>query len=168
MILPAALPYRPNVGAALFNRDGRVFVGRRADRNAVPGTSGGWQLPQGGIDENEDPRIAVMRELAEETGTDRAEIIGEHPEWLTYDFPADLIAKVMGGRYRGQRQKWFALRFLGEDSDIQLDRDAHPEFDAWRWADLSELPSMAVGFKQPIYAELATAFRLFAAPRDGR
>lgn len=157
------LPYRPNVGAALFNRQGLVFVARRADFPNAEGPAGGWQLPQGGIDPDEDPRIAVLRELEEEIGTGRAEIIGEHPDWLTYDLPPHLLGVALHGRYRGQRQRWFALRFLGEDSDIRLDLDPHPEFDAWRWARLAELPAMAVGFKRPIYEVLAASFARFAA-----
>ena len=157
------LPYRPNVGAVLFNRDGLIFVARRADLPNAEGAPGGWQLPQGGIDEAEDPRTAVLRELEEEIGTARAEIIGEHPEWLTYDLPPELIGVALGGRYRGQRQRWFALRFTGQDSDIRLDLDPHPEFDAWRWAELAELPSMAVGFKRAIYDVLAVSFARFAA-----
>jgi putative (di)nucleoside polyphosphate hydrolase len=117
-----ALPYRPNVGAVLFNRAGLVFVAHRAD--LPKDAAGGWQLPQGGIDADEDPRAAVLRELAEEIGTDRAEIIGEYPDWLAYDFPDHLIAPL-GGRWRGQRQRWFALRFTGTDSDIRLDADLH-------------------------------------------
>jgi putative (di)nucleoside polyphosphate hydrolase len=160
----AALPYRPNVGAVLFGPDGRVLICRRADLPNAEGAPGGWQLPQGGMDEGEDPRVAVLRELAEEIGTDRAEIIAEHPDWLTYDLPPGLLGVALGGRYRGQRQKWFALRFLGTDADIRLDADPHPEFDAWRWAELAELPALAVGFKRAIYAELARAFARFASP----
>jgi putative (di)nucleoside polyphosphate hydrolase len=158
------LPYRPNVGAVLFSREGRVFVARRADLPNAEGAPGGWQLPQGGIDEGEDPRVAVLRELAEEIGTARAAIVGEHPEWLTYDLPPELVGVALGGRYRGQRQRWFALRFLGEDRDIRLDLDPHPEFDAWRWADLAELPGLAVGFKRAIYQVLARSFARFARP----
>ncbi len=158
------LPYRPNVGAVLFHRDGRVFVARRADLPNAEGAPGGWQLPQGGIDEGEDPRRAVLRELAEEIGTGRAEIMAEHPEWLTYDLPPHLIGVALGGRYRGQRQRWFALRFTGEDRDIRLDLDPHPEFDAWRWAALAELPALAVDFKRPIYEVLARSFARFARP----
>jgi putative (di)nucleoside polyphosphate hydrolase len=160
----ASLPYRPNVGAVLFGPDGRVLVCRRADLPNAEGAPGGWQLPQGGMDEGEDPRVAVMRELAEEIGTDRAVIIGEHPGWLTYDLPPELLGVALGGRYRGQRQKWFALRFLGSDADIRLDADPHPEFDAWRWAELAELPALAVGFKRAIYTELARSFARFASP----
>jgi putative (di)nucleoside polyphosphate hydrolase len=165
----AALPYRPNVGAVLFDRRGRIFVARRADLPNAEGAPGGWQLPQGGIDPDEDPRGAVLRELAEEIGTGNAEIIGEHPDWLTYDLPAELLGKALGGRYRGQRQRWFALRFLGSDSDIRLDADPHPEFDAWRWAELAELPVLAPPFKRRIYDILAASFAHFAgvsAPCD--
>jgi putative (di)nucleoside polyphosphate hydrolase len=152
------LAYRPNVGAVLFNRDGLVFIARRAGFPDAEGPAGGWQLPQGGIDANEDPRVAVLRELAEEIGTGQAEIIGEHPEWLTYDLPPELRR-----RFRGQRQRWVALRFLGSDADIRLDLDPHPEFDAWRWARLIELPRLAVEFKRPIYEMLVKSFGRFAA-----
>ena len=164
MIDLASLPYRPNVGAVLFNREGRVFVARRADLPNAEGAPGGWQLPQGGIDEDEDPRIAIFRELKEEIGTDRARIIGEHPEWLSYDLPLELLGRALGGRYRGQKQRWFALRFEGADGDIRLDLDPHPEFDAWRWADFSELPGLAVGFKRAVYEVLAGSFARFAVP----
>ncbi len=157
------LPLRPNVGAVLFNRDGLVFVARRADFPNAEGAPGGWQLPQGGIDAGEDPRGAVLRELAEEIGTDRAEIIGEHPEWVEYELPPELIGKALKGKWRGQRQRWFALRFTGVDSDIRLDADPHPEFDAWRWAKLAELPALAVEFKREIYEMLAVSFARFAA-----
>ncbi len=164
MTRAATLPYRPNVGAVLFNQHGQVFVARRADLPNAKGPAGGWQLPQGGIDENEDPREAVLRELAEEIGTDRAEIIGEHADWLTYDLPPELLGIALKGRYRGQRQRWFALRFTGTDADIRLDADPHPEFDAWRWANLADLPSLAVPFKLEIYKVLAQSFARFAGP----
>lgn len=155
-------PYRPNVGAALFNRAGRVLVAHRADQPAdAPGS---WQMPQGGIDPGEDPAAAVLRELAEEIGTHRARIIGEHPDWLSYDLPVSMQKGGRWGRYRGQTQRWFALRFLGEDSDIRLDADPHPEFDAWRWAELPEIPGLVVAFKRPIYEILARAFAPFTAP----
>jgi putative (di)nucleoside polyphosphate hydrolase len=159
----SGLPYRSNVGAVLFNRDGLVLVARRADLPDVEGPPGGWQLPQGGIDPGEDPRSAVLRELAEEIGTNRAEVIGEHPEWLTYDLPPDLLGIALGGRYRGQRQRWFALRFTGTDADIRLDLDPHPEFDAWRWVELRQLPALAVSFKRKIYEALARSFVRFAS-----
>ena len=162
MTKAANLPYRPNVGAVLFNPAGLVLVARRANFPNAEGPAGGWQLPQGGIDADEDPRSAVLRELAEEIGTDRAEIIGEHPDWLFYDLPENLIGVALHGRWRGQRQRWFALRFTGADSDIRLDADPHPEFDAWRWAPLAELPELAVDFKRPIYEILARSFAPFA------
>ncbi len=157
---PADLPYRANVGAALFNPAGQVFVGRRFDLPAdAPDV---WQMPQGGIDDGEDPAAAVLRELEEETGTRRATILGEHPGWLTYELPPDVAQRAFRGRYRGQRQKWFALRFDGADSDIRLDTHSHPEFSAWRWADLAELPALAVSFKRDIYTAIATEFARFA------
>ncbi len=157
-----SLPYRPNVGAVLFNPQGLVLVARRADMPNAEGAAGGWQLPQGGMDEGEDPAVAVFRELEEEVGTAHAEILAEHPEWLTYDLPPELLGKALGGKWRGQKQKWFALRFLGTDADIRLDLDPHPEFDAWRWAHLAELPAMAVPFKRAIYERLAVDFSRFA------
>ena len=157
------LPYRPNVGAVLFNASGKVFVARRADMPNAEARAGAWQLPQGGIDAGEDPRVAVLRELEEEIGTARAEIVGEHDAWLTYDLPAELIGTALRGQYRGQRQRWFALRFTGHDSDVRLDLDPHPEFDAWRWVDLAALPELAVPFKRPIYEILAASFARFAA-----
>ncbi len=156
------LPYRPNVGAVLFNRDGLVLVARRADLPNAEGAAGGWQLPQGGMDPGEDPAVAVLREMEEEIGTRNAEVIAEHPEWLRYDLPDHLIGVALGGKWRGQAQKWFALRFLGEDSEIRLDLDPHPEFDAWKWAPLAELPAMAVPFKRAIYERLAVDFAPFA------
>lgn len=152
------LPYRPNVGAVLFNQAGLVLIARRADMPNAEGSAGGWQLPQGGVDEGEDLRVAVLRELAEEIGTNKAEIIAEHPEWLTYDFPPELQRMRMAQKYRGQRQRWFALRFTGVDGDIKLDADPHPEFDAWRWARIEELPALAVSFKRAIYEELVREF----------
>lgn len=152
----ADLPYRQNVGAVLFNPNGLVFVGRRAN---LPES---WQLPQGGIDAGENPAAAVLRELEEEVGTRNASLLAEHDAWLQYDLPAELIGTAWGGRFRGQRQRWFALRFDGQDTDIALDRDPHPEFDAWRWAELTELPSLAVPFKRPVYEVLATTFARFA------
>src|SRR5579875_3354451 len=147
-------PYRLNVGAVVFNLAGRVLIARRADvPNAFEGPPGGWQLPQGGIDAEEDPRQAVLRELEEEIGTRNVAVLAEHPDWLTYDFPPGL-GGALARRYRGQRQRWFALRFLGDESEIRLDCDPHPEFDAWRWAELQELPTIAVSFKRPIYQEL--------------
>lgn len=159
----ASLPYRPNVGAALFNRRGEVFIGRRRADGPMH-LARAWQMPQGGIDGDETPRSAVLRELAEEIGTDRAEIIDEYPTWLTYDLPPEIIGRALGGRYRGQRQRWFALRFLGADHDIRLDAHIPAEFDAWRWAPLAELPAIAVPFKRAIYTRIAAAFAPHARP----
>ena len=156
------LPYRDNVGACLFNAAGLVLVARRADMPNAEGPAGGWQLPQGGMDRGENPREAVFRELEEEIGTAKAEILAEHPDWLFYDLPAELIGKALKGKYRGQRQRWFAMRFLGRDSDIRLDLDPHPEFDAWRWTPLADLPGLIVPFKRPIYEILARDFARFA------
>jgi putative (di)nucleoside polyphosphate hydrolase len=161
------LPYRRNVGAVLFNAAGQVLVARRAHLPNAEGPPLGGQLPQGGIDENEDPRTAIFRELGEEIGTANAEIMGEHPDWMSYDLPPELIGRAFKGRYRGQRQKWFALKFLGADSDIRLDADPHPEFDAWRWTELTELPALAVGFKRPIYETLTRDFARYVHLAQG-
>jgi len=157
-------PYRRNVGAVLFNQAGLVLVARRAKFPNAEGAAGGWQLPQGGIDEDEDPAAAVLRELGEEIGTANAQIIGEHPDWLKYDLPPELIGVAFKGKYRGQEQKWFALRFLGQDSEIRLDADPHPEFDAWQWVPITQLPALAVAFKRPIYEALTRDFARYATP----
>ena len=141
-------------------------MARRVGSPDAPGAAGGWQLPQGGIDAGEDPRAAVLRELQEEIGTGNVEIIGEHPDWVTYDLPEHLRGKTWKGLYRGQRQRWFALRFLGGDHEIRLDTDPHPEFDAWRWTPLADLPGLAVPFKRPIYEILARDFARFSIPTN--
>ena len=152
--------YRPCVGAMLLNRDGRVWVGRRFDKQNDEGKGHWWQMPQGGIDKNEDPRIAVLRELAEETAIISAEVIAEAPRWFNYDLPAHLIGKSWKGRYRGQTQKWFALRFTGDDSEINLKPPGHTqEFDQWRWAGMDELMDLIVPFKREVYAQVIAAFR---------
>ena len=150
---PSNLPYRPCVGLMLLNRQGQVFVGKRIDQ-----TVEGWQMPQGGIDAGEDPRTAVMRELKEEVGTDKARIIGEMDNWLTYDLPPHLIGVAFHGRYKGQRQKWFALRFLGEDRDIDL-YSHEPEFAEWKWVEMEHLSALIVPFKRDTYAAVIAAFR---------
>jgi putative (di)nucleoside polyphosphate hydrolase len=157
-----ALPYRPCVGIMVLNGAGQIWVGQRAD---TPGDSEGrgvwWQMPQGGIDENEDPKLAALRELQEETAIKSVEIIGETPNWLTYDLPSHLIGVAWGGRYRGQRQKWFAARFLGEDSEVDLGVPGtlHAEFTAWRWCPADELPAVIVPFKRDVYVEVLRTFR---------
>lgn len=166
---PAAdLPYRPCVGIMLFNRDGKVWIGRRADHPAVQEDEpGAWQMPQGGIDEDEDPREAALRELEEETGIANVEVLDETPGWLTYDLPDHLVGIALKGRYRGQKQKWFAMRYLGEDGDIDLARAKDREFDAWRWEDPQALPGLIVAFKRPVYEEVVRAFARFARPQRG-
>ena len=157
MTLPrhAAPPpgYRAGVGVMLFDRAGRVFVAKRRDTAGKPGGEA-WQMPQGGIDPGEEPRAAALRELAEETGTANAAIVAETGGWLAYDLPPDLIGRMWDGRYRGQAQKWFAARFLGQDSEIDIHKHDHPEFSEWKWAALDALPTLIVGFKRALYAEI--------------
>ena len=156
---PEELPYRRGVGALLFNDAGAVFVARRLD------TRDAWQLPQGGIHKGETPRQAIFRELVEEIGTDRAEVVAKSRRWLRYDLPKELVGKVWNGRYRGQEQRWFALRFTGTDGDIDLAAHGKPEFDAWRWSAFEDLPLLAVGFKRALYQDLVDEFRpVLAAP----
>jgi putative (di)nucleoside polyphosphate hydrolase len=147
------LPYRPCVGIMLFNPDGKVFVGKRIDQ-----TVESWQMPQGGIDKGETPKEAALRELQEEVGTAKAKIMAEMDGWVTYDLPEHLIGVALHGKYKGQRQKWFALRFTGQEADIDL--TAHdPEFSAYRWVSLEELPDLIVPFKREIYKQVIAAFR---------
>ncbi|NML05176.1 RNA pyrophosphohydrolase [Sphingomonas sp. G-3-2-10] len=148
------LPYRPCAGVMLMNRDGKIFVGQRLDS-----TLEAWQMPQGGIDDGEDPYEAAVRELWEETGVEahRVELIAEAPEELWYDLPDDLVGKVWKGKWRGQRQRWFLFRFLGEDHDVNI-VTAHPEFRAWRWSDPADLPELIVPFKRDLYIQLLTVF----------
>lgn len=148
----SALPYRPCVGIMLINPAGLVFVGQRID-NLVEA----WQMPQGGIDPGESPEVAALRELGEEIGTDKAEIVAESRDWLTYDLPVELVPKVWKGRYRGQRQKWYAMRFLGCDADIRIETE-HPEFGAWRWAEYRTLPELIVPFKRALYEDIVSEF----------
>jgi putative (di)nucleoside polyphosphate hydrolase len=145
-------PYRRGVGVVLLNAKGRVFVAERID------TAGAWQMPQGGIDKGETPRVAALRELLEETGTNKARIIAVTRNWLRYDLPADLQAKVWKGKYRGQEQKWFLMRFTGTDADINIDTD-HPEFSAWKWLPFTQLPRVIVGFKRNIYKQVVAVFK---------
>jgi putative (di)nucleoside polyphosphate hydrolase len=153
MIREAAPPagYRLGVGIMLLDPQSRIFVARRID------TPDAWQMPQGGIDEGETPRQAALRELEEEIGTGRAEIIAETKAWLRYDLPPDLVGKVWGGHYRGQAQKWFAMRFQGTDADIDL-ATAHPEFNAWKWVPAGELPGLIVSFKRQLYCDVLKEF----------
>ncbi|MBA4129918.1 MAG: RNA pyrophosphohydrolase [Hyphomicrobium sp.] len=151
---PSALAYRPCVGIMLINRAGLVWVGQRAD---MPGDAEGkgewWQMPQGGLDAGEVPREGALRELYEETSVRSATLIGETADWLTYDLPPHLIGVAWGGKYRGQKQKWFAARFDGEDSEIDITAPpGHtPEFITWKWAPVSELVCLIVPFKRRVY-----------------
>lgn len=147
----SVLPYRKCAGIMLMNDRGEVFVGRRKD------TPDAWQMPQGGIDKGEDAKAAALREMREEIGTDKGEIVAETAEWLRYDLPDHLIGKVWKGKYRGQEQKWFLVRFTGTDGDINI-ATKHPEFDAWKWAPVDALPSMIVEFKRSIYEALVAEF----------
>lgn len=148
----ANLPYRPCVGVMLFNSVGRVLVARRIDM-----VSEAWQMPQGGIDEGESPADAAFRELKEEIGTTKAEIIAEAEGWLNYDLPHELVSMLWDGRFRGQTQKWFAMRFTGVDDDINIETET-PEFNEWKWAEVSLLPDLIVPFKRDLYSELVRRF----------
>ena len=150
--------YRPGVGIMLLDKRKRIFAGRRID------TPDAWQMPQGGIDKGEEPRDAALRELQEEVGTDKAEIIGETKAWLTYRLPGKLHLQAWGGRYRGQVQKWFAMRFLGTDADIKLDAH-HPEFDAWKWMTRDDLLRLIVPFKRTLYKDVFKEFDSLLAER---
>jgi len=162
---PASLPYRAGVGAMLLNAAGEVFVGRRIDTAAEA-----WQMPQGGIDGNETPAQAVGRELLEETGIRAARIIAESAGWFTYDLPPELLGRVWSGRYRGQRQKWFLMRFTGHDSDIDIATE-HPEFNAWQWLAPDVLVDHIIDFKRPLYAAILREFgpliQRVGGPREG-
>ena len=148
------LPYRPAAGVMLLNADGKVFVAQRIDT-----TIEAWQMPQGGLDPGEDARTGALRELEEETGIPArlVEEIARARTELLYDLPADLVGKLWKGRYRGQRQIWFLLRFLGADDDVNLET-AHPEFRAWRWAEPRELPHLIVPFKKTLYEQVLAEF----------
>ena len=159
----ASLPYRPCVGVMLFNSRGRVWIGHRIvqdNDDEAQGVGMWWQMPQGGLDEGEDVRTAAIRELEEETGVRSAIVLGETEDWLTYDLPDHLVGVAWKGRYRGQKQKWVACRFNGDDSEVDISGIGHkPEFDEWRWADLDELEDLIIPFKRNVYIQVIKAFR---------
>lgn len=160
------LPYRPCVGIMLLNKQGMVFVGHRREKrlkeHVAPGYE--WQMPQGGIDAGETPHEAAVRELREETNVTSVSLLGEAPHWLSYDLPRRVATQSYKGRYRGQRQKWFAFRFEGQESEIDIAApDGHkPEFDGWRWEHMDKLPGLIIPFKRPVYEQVVEFFGSFA------
>ncbi len=159
--------YRPCAGVMLLNRAGLAWIGRRHGSPSEPeGPDQWWQMPQGGIDGGEEPLRAALRELREETGVTSVRVLGETQNWLTYDLPPELQGKAWGGRYKGQKQKWFAMRFLGADSEIDIaPRDGHAaEFDAWTWAKAADLPGLIVPFKRAVYAAVVDELGPLARP----
>ncbi|KKC33432.1 RNA pyrophosphohydrolase [Devosia psychrophila] len=160
-----SLPYRDCVGIAVFNQDGNVFIGRRKagddpEQSAQQGAP--WQMPQGGIDKGEDPLRAALRELHEETNISAVSLLAEAPEWIYYDLPDDMLGVVLKGKYRGQRQRWFAFAFTGKDSEIDVESPGggkhKAEFDAWRWEKLTRTPGLIVPFKKDAYDKVVEAF----------
>ncbi|MBO9451837.1 RNA pyrophosphohydrolase [Tropicibacter sp. R16_0] len=150
----AKLPYRPCVGLMLMNVEGKIFVGQRSDRY-----KDAWQMPQGGVDKGEDPRDAALRELWEETGVtaDLVEVVSETDGWLPYDLPHDIVPKIWKGKYRGQEQKWFLLRFTGTDDQVNIQTE-HPEFTEWKWQEPDHLIDEIVPFKREVYAKVLECF----------
>lgn len=144
--------YRPGVGIVLFNAEGKVLVAERLDN------PGAWQMPQGGIDKGEEPEKAVFREMKEEIGTKNARIIGMMEDWITYDIPDRTAKKLWDGKYKGQKQKWIALEYLGKDEDINLEADKHPEFSQWKWVPIEDLLDYVVPFKRDVYKRVMAEF----------
>jgi putative (di)nucleoside polyphosphate hydrolase len=160
------LPYRPCVGLAVFNRAGRVFIGRRIGGPEHVDATHVWQMPQGGVDLGEDPWPAALRELYEETNIRSVARLGEIPEWLAYDIPRDIVGQAWGGKYRGQTQKWYAVRFTGDESEIDIAQPGggghEPEFVEWRWEPMENLPDLIVPFKRAVYERVVAEFAKFA------
>ncbi len=160
------LPYRLCAGMMVLNRAGLAFIGRRVNGPEHVDNTHAWQMPQGGIDPGEDPWPAALRELREETNISSVQRLGEVAEWLTYDIPRALVGHAWNGKYRGQKQKWFALRFTGDDSEIDIAHPAsghEPEFMEWRWEPLENLPDLVVPFKRKTYERVVAEFKKFAA-----
>ena len=165
LIDPNTLPYRSGVGIVLLNAEGRIWIGRRFEDLVSQEYQQRWQMPQGGIDKGEDPKIAAFRELYEETGVLSASVIAESKNWIQYDLPPEAVGKAMKGKFRGQKQKWFAMRFVGEEQEINLSpKDHKPEFDAWRWASAHEVVDEIVGFKRNAYRTVLEEFRPLLIP----
>lgn len=165
---PFPTEYRPCVGLLVLNRAGHIWIGERIEaKNDAEGLGTWWQMPQGGIDKGEDPIMAAMRELHEETGIRTAEIIAETDGWHHYDFPSAFATKAWGGKYRGQKQKWFALRFLGDDSEIDISSPHMPaEFGRWRWSPKHDLINNVVDFKRNIYRAVLEEFDPLIGPAN--
>ncbi len=161
----SSLPYRPCAGLTVINHDGLVFVGRRAGGPEHIDATHVWQMPPGGIDEGEDPYKAALRELYEETNIQSVEKLGEIAGWITYDIPREIVGQAWGGKYRGQKQKWYALRFTGDDREINVTAPAgghEPEFIDWRWVEMRDLPDLVVPFKRQTYERVVREFKKFA------
>ena len=162
-----SLPYRPCVGVMVLNAAGRVFVGRRIDGPEHVDDTHQWQMPQGGVDPGEDPWPAARRELYEETNIRSVEKLGESKGWLAYDLPPDVAAHAWKGKYRGQKQKWYAFGFTGDEREIDIGHPAgghKPEFEAWRWEPMQNLPRLVVPFKRAVYERVVKEFAKFATP----
>ena len=160
-----SLPYRPCVGMTVLNREGLVFIGRRTEGPEHVDLTHVWQMPQGGIDKGEDPWPAALRELHEETSIKSVEKLGEVEEWLTYDIPPNIVGQAWKGKYRGQKQKWYAVRFMGSEGEINVLRPAgghKPEFIEWRWEPMRNLPGLIIPFKRPVYERVVKEFSRFA------
>jgi len=158
------LPIRHCVGIMLLNHNGRVWIGQRRPKWLARSADPIWQMPQGGIRPGEPPREAALRELMEETGVKSVEVLAETPFWLNWELPEHLVGIALKGRYSGQRLRWFAMRFVGDDSEISLvpRKGRKPEFDAWRWADLDEVVELALSYKRPVYEAVIREFRHLA------
>ena len=162
-----SLPYRPCVGTLVLNRDGLVFIGRRIEGPEHVDETHQWQMPQGGVDPGEDTYKAALRELMEETNIRSVEKLGEIGEWLSYDIPRDIVGQAWKGKFRGQTQKWYALRFTGNDSEIDIAHPAgshKPEFNAWRWEPMQNLPDLIIPFKRNVYERVVREFAHLASP----